>query len=391
MDSQIGQSNSADDRNDDGLGIRLQVSVPLGRDRSLSAFARRQGERSSIGTAYDERVDETLNYQIRSDRDFAGHREHTLGGTLNASSRYAQVGLGLNRDSSSTSYSGQLQGAVVAHSEGFTLSPYRVEDTFGVVSVGEVAGARLTTPQGPVWTDPWGKAVIASLPAYQSSVLELEGKSLPRQMDIKNGTKVLEAGRGSFNRVDFEVIDVRRVLLRATDMHGKPLPQGAAVLGPENALLTTVVGDGMIFLSNVDAPSPLKSLPAQCPARCNSTFRSKPIMANSTKPLRRSVGEMARMNEWRIGCLKSLGLLLSGLLLAAPASAANCRLSLSQPIIDYGLLRPGEQLENRGASLGKRMVRLNVICVEAAVIALRFQGVPANETGYRFGRQGFST
>lgn len=52
-------------------------------------------------------------------------------------------------------------------------------------------------------------------------------------------------------------------------------------------------------------------------------------MANSTKPLRRSVGEMARMNEWRIGCLKSLGLLLSGLLLAAPASAANCRLSLS--------------------------------------------------------------
>ncbi|WP_275901735.1 fimbria/pilus outer membrane usher protein [Pseudomonas carnis] len=258
VDSQIGQSNSADDRNDDGLGIRLQVSVPLGRDRSLSAFARRQGERSSIGTAYDERVDETLNYQIRSDRDFAGHREHTLGGTLNASSRYAQVGLGLNRDSSSTSYSGQLQGAVVAHSEGFTLSPYRVEDTFGVVSVGEVAGARLTTPQGPVWTDPWGKAVIASLPAYQSSVLELEGKSLPRQMDIKNGTKVLEAGRGSFNRVDFEVINVRRVLLRATDIHGKPLPQGAAVLWPENALLTTVVGDGMIFLSNVDAPQALK-------------------------------------------------------------------------------------------------------------------------------------
>ena len=32
-------------------------------------------------------------------------------------------------------------------------------------------------------------------------------------------------------------------------------------------------------------------------------------MANSTKPLRRSVGEMARMNEWRIGCLKGLGLL----------------------------------------------------------------------------------
>ena len=66
--------------------------------------------------------------------------------------------------------------------------------------------------------------MIASLPAYQASLLELEGKSLPRQVDIKNGTKMLEAGRGSFNKVDFDVIKVRRVLLRATDVDGKLLP-----------------------------------------------------------------------------------------------------------------------------------------------------------------------
>ncbi|MDP1189067.1 fimbria/pilus outer membrane usher protein, partial [Klebsiella pneumoniae] len=76
-------------------------------------------------------------------------------------------GVGINRDSSSTSYSGQLQGGVVAHATGITLSPYRIEDTFGVASVGDIAGARITTPQGPVWTDPWGSAVIAGLPAYQ--------------------------------------------------------------------------------------------------------------------------------------------------------------------------------------------------------------------------------
>lgn len=262
VESQVGQSSRAGDRerarDDDGLGIRLQVSVPLGGDRSLGAYARRQGERSSIGTTYDERVDDTLNYQLRSDHDLGERRENTVGGTLNTTSRYAQVGLGLNRNSSSTNYTGQLQGAVVAHSAGVTLSPYRVEDTFGVASVGDIPGARITTPQGPVWTDPWGNAVIASLPAYQASQLELEGKSLPRQVDIKNGTKVLEAGRGSFNKVDFDVIKVRRVLLRAVDVDGKPLPQGGAVLGTDNALLTTVVGGGMIFLSNVDAPQTLK-------------------------------------------------------------------------------------------------------------------------------------
>ncbi|MGF6093466.1 fimbria/pilus outer membrane usher protein [Pseudomonas sp. 18175] len=260
VESQVGQSRRVGDRekDDDGVGIRLQVSVPLGGGRSLSTYARRHGERASIGAAYDERVDDTLNYQLRSDHDLGERRENSGGGTLNATSRYAQVGLGFNRDGASTSYTGQLQGAVVAHSGGVTLSPYRVEDTFGIASVGDIPGARITTPQGPVWTDPWGNAVIAGLPAYQDSLLDLDGKSLPRQVDIKNGTQALQAGRGSFSKVDFDVVKVRRVLLRATDVHGKPLPQGGAVLGTDNALLTTVVGDGMIFLSNVQAPQTLK-------------------------------------------------------------------------------------------------------------------------------------
>lgn len=260
VDSQVGQSTSTNDndRNDDGVGVRLQVSVPLGADRSLTSYARRQGTRSSIGAAYDERIDEALNYQVRSDHDLGPNATQTLGGNLNATSRYTQLGVGINRDSSSTRYSGQLQGAVVAHAGGVTLSPYRVEDTFGVASVGDISGARLTTPQGPVWTDPWGNAVIAGLPAYQTSLLEVEGKTLPRQVDLKNGTKVLEAGRGSFNKVEFDVVKVRRVLLRAVDSQGRPLPQGAAVMGAENAFLTTVVGDGMIFLSNVAASQTLK-------------------------------------------------------------------------------------------------------------------------------------
>jgi len=259
VDSQVGQSGSDKDRdrNDDGVGVRLQVSVPLGGSRSISTYARRQGARSSIGATYDERIDEALNYQLRSDHDLGTREQHTLGGTLNALSRYTQVGVGINRDSSSTSYSGQLQGGVVAHATGITLSPYRIEDTFGVASVGDIAGARITTPQGPVWTDPWGSAVIAGLPAYQASQLEVEGKSLPRQVDLKNGTKTLEAGRGSFSKVDFDVVKVRRVLLRATNPDGGPLSQGAAVLGADNAFLTTVVADGMIFLSNVDAPKTL--------------------------------------------------------------------------------------------------------------------------------------
>lgn len=256
VDSQVGSSGKTRGDND-GVGVRLQVTVPLGRERSLSSFARHQGRRSSMGTTYTERVDETLNYELRGERDLRGDREQAVGGWVNTLSRYAQVGAGVDRDASSTRYSGQLQGAVVAHDRGVTFTPYRVEDTFGVASAGDIAGARISTPQGPVWTDRWGMAVLPGLPAYQVSQLEIEGKSLPRQVDIKNGTKVLEAGRGSFSKVDFEVVKVRRVLLRATDTAGEPLAQGASVLGAGNAFLTNVVAGGMIFLSNIDSAQTL--------------------------------------------------------------------------------------------------------------------------------------
>ena len=103
-------------------------------------------------------------------------------------------------------------------------------------------------------------------------------------------------------------------------------------------------------------------------------------MVNFMKPPRRLVA--------KVGAVYGVALLFAGLLLTEQATAA-CRVSLSQPLIDYGLLRDSDQPSAQGVSLGKRTVRLNVICAEAAVIALRFQGAPAEGQGYRLGRQGY--
>lgn len=103
-------------------------------------------------------------------------------------------------------------------------------------------------------------------------------------------------------------------------------------------------------------------------------------MVNFMKPPRRLVA--------KVGAVYGAALLLAGLLLIEEAAAA-CRVSLSQPLIDYGLLRNSEQPGAQGVSLGKRTMRLNVICAEPAVIALRFQGATAEGQGYRLGRQGY--
>lgn len=144
----------------------------------------------------------------------------------------------------------------MAHGGGVTFSPYAVQDTFGIVSVGDIGSARIDTPQGPVWTDFSGQAVLPALPAYTNSRIEVQTQSLPKRVDLKNGTQVLAAGRGSFNNVAFDVVKVRRVLISASDAQGRPLPQGAAVFDKDNRFLTSVVGEGMIFLNDAnDAPN----------------------------------------------------------------------------------------------------------------------------------------
>ena len=270
-DSQVGGSHvrrdtppasrGRDAAMDEDLSVRLQVSVPLGADRRVKSYISRRGDQSRAGTALSERVNDYVNYEVGVERDLSAQEQSTRG-QIDLMPRYARVGLGVSRAPSSTSYTGQLQGGVVVHEGGLTFSPYPVGDTFGIVSVGDIGAAKVDTPQGPVWTDFTGQAVIASLPAYANSRVEVQTQSLPKRVDLKNGTQVLAAGRGSFSTVAFDVVKVRRVLLNASDQQGRQLPQGASVFGKDDRFLTSVVGEGMIFLNDASEAQTLRvSLP----------------------------------------------------------------------------------------------------------------------------------
>jgi len=113
------------------------------------------------------------------------------------------------------------------------------------------------------------------------------------------------------------------------------------------------------------------------------------------KRLRRYVvpNESAQYTLRRLCLGVSLLFMLS---IAAPEASANdCRLSLSQPRVDHGVLRRaellGEPLASQPIILGRRTLQLSVVCAEPGAVALRFTGVPAGTQGYRFGRQGSFT
>ncbi|WP_447775343.1 fimbria/pilus outer membrane usher protein [Variovorax boronicumulans] len=234
----------------------VTVSIPLG-SKTVKTYVNRYDNRMRTGATLNERVNDAVSYQVSTERD-SREGQNNIDGRLSLQARYTQANLGLSRNGASTTYSGQLQGGVVAHKDGVTFSPYPVEDTFGIVSVGGVPGVKIVTPQGPVWTDAWGRAVAPRLLPYHTSRLEISTKSLPRNIDLVNGYQELEAGRGSVNHIRFGVINARRVLLKATGPEGRVLEKGLAVVDGDNQYLTSVVDGGQVFLPDVQGGANLR-------------------------------------------------------------------------------------------------------------------------------------
>lgn len=231
----------------------LNVSVPLGRS-TLNTYARRDNNATRFGSMASGNLTEDSAYSLGTELGKES-KDNSLSAGLNSNLHYTQLALngsvvGENR----RSYSGSLQGGIVAHADGITLSPLPVRETFGVASLTQpVAGVKIDTPQGPVWTDKRGYAVLPSLNAWQSSRIEVNTETLPKNMDIGNGTRMLNMGRGSVSKVKFNAITQRRVLLDVTTADGKKLPKNIAITDEQGNYLTTSVDEGVVFLNNASA------------------------------------------------------------------------------------------------------------------------------------------
>ena len=235
-----------------GDSAYLTVSIPLGNKRRLSTFARHDEQRGlRTGVRYAEQLSDTMDYNVGMERTPDGQTDFNA--RLSALPRYTSVDLGYSRNSvGSSRYDAGLRGGLVLHEAGVTLSPYPVRETFALVKAGDDAGIQLSTPQGPVWTDGAGRAVASSLSAWRTNRVEVDTRSLPRNVDVLNGYQEVEAGRGAVPRLDFPVDTVRRLMLQVRTPDGLPVPKGAAVQDGQGNYLTSVVDAGLVYLT--DAP-----------------------------------------------------------------------------------------------------------------------------------------
>lgn len=241
----------------DDLLAYATLTLPMGTG-SVSSSYTRNDKRQTLSATYQDRINDQIGYRVHAETS-SNQRIPSVGGNVSLLPKYLQADLGFSRyGNGNTTFNGHVTGGLVAHRNGITLSPYAVRDTFALLSVPGTPGVRIQTPQGPVWTDGDGQAVAPYMPVYTPARLELSTRSLPRNVDIRNGLKVVGMGRGAVADVTFDVVHTRRVLLRLADEAGKPLPNGSSVFDPAGQWISSVTGDGEVFLDAQKLEGPLR-------------------------------------------------------------------------------------------------------------------------------------
>jgi len=250
--SQVG-SIDEDERDEDLFYVN--ISIPFG-EQTISTRYRTQGDDTTVGVLTSGSVTQNTTYSMSVDRDLEDN-SNSFNGNLNTNLHYTQLSLGAGGGSQHQSnYNVMLNGGVVAHDHGVTFSPYSVKDTFAIARLSEsVSGIEMSTPQGTVWTDAWGQAVVPGMPPYRNARIEINGNTLPKNMDLANGTKVIAMGHGAVSELGFNVLNTRRVMIQVKITDGSVLPKGTSIVDDKGQYVATSVDDGQVFLNDINVVS----------------------------------------------------------------------------------------------------------------------------------------
>lgn len=251
--------NTDDDQNDDMLYVNL--SIPLGGSQSVSSYMRKQGDRTSYGVQNSGSLSQNTYYTISADRDNEDD-ENNFNGSLSSNLHYTQLGIGGGKNGDhQRNYNATLSGGIAMHKSGVTFTPYSIRNTFAVAKLSEPkAGVEINTPQGTVWTDYWGQAVIPGLNEWRNSRIEVDANKLPASMTLANGTKYIAAAHASVSEVSFKVLNSRRVMIRVKRADGRVLEKGVSIVDEKGNYIVTSVDDGHVFLNDVHQISALYAM-----------------------------------------------------------------------------------------------------------------------------------
>ncbi len=171
-------------------------------------------------------LDSHLSYSAQQSWSNGKNDPATSGLNLSYQGSKGLASLGYSQSSRWKSLNASLNGGLVAHSGGITLS-----QTLGSsVALVHAPGAINTSVlNGNVKTDSAGYAVVPYLSDFQKNAVILDPSSLPDNVELQKNTLNVYPIKDAIVRADFATRTGAQAIFSLEDLQGNPLPFGAMV------------------------------------------------------------------------------------------------------------------------------------------------------------------
>ncbi|MDX7988022.1 fimbrial biogenesis outer membrane usher protein [Xenorhabdus sp. 12] len=238
--------------------VSLSVQIPLDRwlKNSWVSYNMTSSKNSDMshqvslnGTALE---DNKLTYGIQ--QNYTSH-DKDVGGNITAEYKgaYSQVNAGYSYNNYFKQLTYGLNGGIVVHPYGVTLSQ-SLGDTLVLVRANGAKGIKVQNHTG-IKTDWKGHAIVPYVSSYRKNRIALDTHSMGNDVDIDINTQTIFPTRGSLTLANFQTRIGHRVLLTLSHK-GKEVPFGATATleqhdekdEPNSAIVSN---DGQAYLSGI--------------------------------------------------------------------------------------------------------------------------------------------
>lgn len=211
--------------------VSVSLTVPLGSSSTSSrasfTLVRDSGGDYNAQAGLHGQVLDNRNafYSLQAGRDSSAGSFGS--GKLNTTTSYGRFEAGYSQGRDYDALSLGASGSLVAHGGGVNFGQ-PLGETFALVEVPEVSGAKLTT-YNHVETSANGYAILPYAQPYRTNWISLDTRNLGADVDVDNAIVQVVPRRGAVSVVHFKASVGRRVQFELVRADGSKVPLGASI------------------------------------------------------------------------------------------------------------------------------------------------------------------
>lgn len=243
--------------------IAFNLSVPLERFLSNTwanysmNHTKNSGTTHTVGLSGMALENNALSWNAQQ-----GYGSDNVGntGSMNADYKgtYGEVSAGYSYDKSGERLNYGLQGGILAHENGITLSQ-PLSETNVLVKAPGASGVSIQNQTGAK-TDFRGYTLVSNVTPYRKNDVALLTDTLPDDVELELTNQTVIPTRGAVVRAEYVANVGARVLMTLTQANGQPVPFGAIVSSANAPSNSSIVGNnGQVYITGLPDSGILKA------------------------------------------------------------------------------------------------------------------------------------